>query len=118
MDLMTFIRQSFNEVYDRIVASCQGLTREDLLWRPAPHANPIAFILWHTARTEDRWVRAIARTNEEIWVAQRWYEKFGHPLELAGVVEDAHQRDTLPFPSLDVLLGYLEAVHSNTLECL
>lgn len=118
MDLMTFIRQSYNEVYARIVGSCRALTPEDLTWRPAPHANPIAFILWHTARAEDRMMHAIAQTKEKVWVAQRWYEKFGHPLELANVVEDAHQRDTLPLPPLEMLLGYLEAVHKNTLECL
>ena len=117
MDLMTFIRQSYNEVYDRIVASCQGLTQEELMWRPAPHTNPIAFILWHAARAEDRMIRDAAQTPE-VWITQRWYEKFGHPKEMADVVEDAHQRDTLTLPSLEVLLGYLEAVHKNTLECL
>ena len=50
MDTIEFISQSLRQVHIRLVASCEGLTQDQVLWRPAPHANNIGFILWHVAR--------------------------------------------------------------------
>ncbi len=42
------------ELNDSIVQmALEGLTDEDLLKQPHPDCNPIGWLLWHQARTED-----------------------------------------------------------------
>ncbi len=53
MDVLKFVEQCLNETYERLIKSLQGLSPEELVWRPAPHANCIAEIVWHVARGED-----------------------------------------------------------------
>ncbi|MCH9039537.1 MAG: hypothetical protein IIC23_09095, partial [Chloroflexi bacterium] len=53
MDTIQFITQSMEQVQLRLLVTCEGLTREQVLWRPFPHANNIGFILWHLGRSDD-----------------------------------------------------------------
>ncbi len=116
MEVMTFIKQSYNEVFDRVVASCRGLDAQEMAWRPAPNTNSIAFILWHMARAEDRIITAASGASQEVWLSQAWYGRFGLSVEQAGIREDAALRDRKAFPPPEALLGYLEAVHRATLQ--
>ena len=53
MDAVHFISNCLAQVHLRLMATCYDLTQYQLLWRPAPTANNIGFILWHLVRNED-----------------------------------------------------------------
>ena len=53
MDAVKFISDCLAEVHLRLMATCDNLTNDELLWHPAPTANNIGFIVWHLARGED-----------------------------------------------------------------
>lgn len=53
MGTIEFITDCLAGVHMRLTGSCNGLTREQALWRLAPQANNIGFVLWHFARAED-----------------------------------------------------------------
>ncbi len=53
MDAVTFISDTLLQVQIRLLGTCQGLTQDEILWRPTPYANNIGFILWHLTRAED-----------------------------------------------------------------
>ena len=104
MDSIAFITDCLAQVHLRLMATCDDLSSEQLVWRPAPTANNIGFILWHLVRNED------ARATN----TGSWHEKFGQPAT-APDPGDRMGLQGLAIPSLDVLVGYAEAVHQRTL---
>ena len=118
MGIIEFIRQSLNQIQERILGSANGLSRDDFLWRPAPHANCIGDIVWHMVRSEDRLVRVTAGLGPELWVDEQWYSKFGYPKESPpGNDYQALNAFSAP-PKIETLLSYMEAVHKDTIAIL
>ena len=100
MNTTQFIADCLAQTHLRLHATCEGLTAEQVLWRPAPTANNIGFILWHMGRHEDSRVTATACGAEgfeaDLWAADGWYERFepardrARPRRPAGVAQPGH----------------------------
>jgi len=117
MDLIKFVEQSLNEMHERLTKSLHGLSQEELIWRPAPHTNCIAEILWHVVRAEDRGMRPRIGLGPELWETQRWYQRFGYPEEQSRDTDYQIFRTLgLPAPRLEDLVAYMEAVHNDTID--
>lgn len=117
MDIVRYISQSMSQVQIRLLATCDGLTQEQALWRPAPHANNIGFILWHVGRVEDTRISSLGEPQPQIWESQGWYEKFGQSVDSPDPGDRMGLR-ALSIPTLDVLRGYVTATHQQTLDYL
>ena len=113
MDAATFISDSLRQVQFRLLATCDGLTQDQVLWRPSPQANNIGFILWHLTRGEDNVISTLSAPEPPLWVSQGWHEKFNQPVE-APDPGDRMGLQSLPIPGLEVLLGYSRAVHEKS----
>ena len=113
MDTISFITDSLDQVHVRLLATCDGLTQEQVVWRPAPYANNIGFILWHVARGEDRMINQLSRAAADLWESEGWYERFGQPVEMPDPGDRMGLR-SLPIPSIDTLIGYHKAAHLQT----
>ena len=113
MDTITFIRDSVDQVQLRLMGTCDGLTQEQVEWRPAPYANNIGFILWHVARGEDRMIGQLSGAGVDLWESEGWYKRFGQPVEMPDPGDRMGLR-SLAIPSLDTLIGYLGASHKKT----
>lgn len=74
------IIDSLERVHELVPALLDGLGVEDVLWRPDPAANSIAWLLWHLSRVEDDHLAAIAGT-EQVWTAQGWSARFDLPYD-------------------------------------
>ena len=117
MDAVTFISDTLRQVQVRLLATCEGLTQDQVLWRPSAHANNIGFILWHLTRGEDNVISNLSGLEPALWVSQGWYEKFDQPVD-APDPGDRMGLQSLPIPGLKVLLGYSRAVHEKCQEVL
>src|SRR2546427_10393171 len=53
-----------------------GLTDEQLAWRPAPRAHSMAWTLWHIARCADKFAAQLGDTKE-IWAREGLAAKWG-----------------------------------------
>jgi uncharacterized damage-inducible protein DinB len=91
------------------------LNHEQLLWRPKPTANNIAFNLWHISRGEESIANAIDSSVNQIWVSEGWREKFGHT-EQTDNDRDINTILNLPMPELPILTGYLQSVFNKTIS--
>ncbi len=78
MDPLDLVRDSLGRVHELIPAVLDGLTGEDLLWRPDPEANSIGWLVWHLTRIEDDHLARLANV-EQAWTADGWYQRFGLP---------------------------------------
>ena len=115
MDTIEFISQSLQQVQIRLLATCDGLSDEQVLWRPSPTSNNIGFILWHVARAEDDVASRLRHGESTLWVSDQWFETFGQPIDSPDPGDRMGLR-ALSLPPLDTLVGYLEAVCRRTQE--
>ena len=119
MNTTQFIADCLTQTHLRLHATCEGLTAEQALWRPAPTANNIGFILWHMGRHEDSRVTAIARGaagfEADLWAADGWHEQFGQPVTAPDPGDRLGLR-SLAIPAPEVLLSYFRAVNERTMR--
>ena len=109
------MRQQLHTVNLRLHHTATGLTPEQLVALPLPGVNPIGFILWHMARSQDWAVNTAVRGGVEVIKRDPWRSTplaipgmgTGFDLDEAAVV--ARQM------KIDELLAYADAVHADTL---
>lgn len=78
MQTLDVIRDSLGRVHELIPAILDGLSGDDLLWRPDPEANSIGWLVWHLTRIEDDHLAHLGGV-EQAWTADGWYQRFGLP---------------------------------------
>jgi hypothetical protein len=109
----------FGRIEQGVPAVVDGLSVDELLWRPDVDANPIAWLVWHLARQQDDQVAHLA-DREPVWREDGWVERFELPYP-----PDAHgwsmsSEDVGRFTVADPALfgAYESAVHARTVELL
>jgi hypothetical protein len=60
MDIRELITGTFEDYCGRLDRALEGLTSEELAWKPQSDCNPMSFIAWHMARVEDRFIHHFA----------------------------------------------------------
>ena len=93
-----------------------GLMVEDLHRRPAPGANPIGWLCWHTVRSCDRLLGDMV-LGEQLWISAGWHQKFDRPADFneTGVGYTDAQVDDLKIPDVKTLLAYEQVVREPLL---
>ena len=101
-------------------AAVNGLSHEELTWRPEAEANPIGFILWHQIRCEDVFVQDWIQQKPQVWVSEKWYQRLKLPEnpQDEGYGYTAEQVAAFPVPKLKDLMGYAEATRTQTIKYL
>ncbi len=107
----------FDRVHELVPAVVEGLTSDDLAWRPDQDANPIGWLLWHLLRVEDDHLADLAG-SEQVWTRDGWSIRFALPYDESdiGFGQDSHQVGQFFVKDPTVLIGYDEAVHARTHE--
>lgn len=118
MELKGFIEESLTETQSVLLKVVDGLTPEELAWRPSLESNSIGFILWHTLRVEDIWIQRIAQRKQQVYEADGWYQKFGTEARDIGYNYSLEQLASFVVPSLDDLLAYGKSLREHTLKYL
>jgi uncharacterized damage-inducible protein DinB len=118
MKAIELIMLSLGENREYIENAIKGLSQDELSWRPKPHSNNIAFLLWHLARVEDSWINRILLGEKEIYEAAGWYKKFGTPAQDSGFGYDVEKLNSWPVPKLALLKEYADVVREKTLAYL
>ena len=114
MDIKELINGTFEDYWSRLDNALEGLTSEELAWRPQDDCNPISFIAWHMARVEDRFFHHFAMNTEEVWVKNDWFTQFGLDATDHGVRFTLEQVAAFPAISPELLSGYLNDVRQET----
>ncbi|MFG2289570.1 DUF664 domain-containing protein [Streptomyces sp. NPDC048595] len=115
-DLLVDAFGRIREVVEEVVG---GLSPEELAERPDDAANSIGWLVWHLTRIQDDHVAGAAET-EQIWISDDWYERFGLPFTAddTGYGHSRKEVAAVQDLSAQLLTGYHEAVHDNTVQYL
>jgi hypothetical protein len=110
--------QQFQTVNVRLHHSAIDLTPEELVARPLRGVNPIAFLVWHMARSQDWAVNTAIRDVPEVIKGKPWA---GSSLAVPGIGTGFELKEAAIAAArfeLADLLRYADAVHDHTLAWL
>ena len=116
---LKFIADCLTQTHLRLLATCDGLSAEQMAWRPAPTANNIGFILWHMGRHEDGRITSTSNGapgfETDLWETGGWYLEFGQPVTAPDPGDRLGLR-SLAIPPPETLLDYFRAVNQRTMS--
>ncbi|MFE0515089.1 DUF664 domain-containing protein [Streptomyces sp. NPDC058964] len=109
----------YGRIQEEVHATLDGLGPDELHARPAPGANSVAWLVWHLTRVQDDHV-ADAFGLDQVWLSQDWEKRFGLdlPRRDTGYGHSAAKVAKVRVDSADLLTGYYDAVHEQTLGVL
>jgi hypothetical protein len=114
MDAVAVLKETFDRVPSLARTAADGLTADQLAYRPDPAANSVAWLVWHAAREQDHQIADAAGT-EQAWMSGGWVQRF----DLSLPAEDmgyGHSSDDVAKVRVDdpaLLFGYVDAVHEE-----
>ena len=106
---------AFGRIKETVHRSVRGLSADELALRVDEGANSIAWLIWHLTRIQDDHIADAAGTSQ-IWSDDGWDRRFGlpFPAEDTGYGHDGDEVAAVRVPSADLLTGYHDAVHDQT----
>ncbi|MFD0364044.1 DUF664 domain-containing protein [Nocardia sp. GCM10030253] len=112
-DVLTDAYERIKEVVHEAV---EGLSEDDLAYRIDKSANSIAWLVWHLTRVQDDHIADVAGV-EQVWTAHGWYDRFGLPIDRRATgYGDGPDDVAAIIASAELLTGYYDAVHEQTLR--
>jgi hypothetical protein len=115
MTSMDVLVDAFERIRDFVHPAVNGLTPEELAFRPDSESNSIAWLVWHLTRIQDDHVAELDG-REQVWTAADWVGRFALPLDPSDTGY-GHDPDMVASVQSDAprLIGYYEDVHAKTL---
>ena len=117
MTTADLLADAFGRIREVVHEAVDGLSPDQLAYRPTAQANSIAWLIWHLARIADDHVAAAAGT-EQAWTASGWAARFGLPFDVAetGYGHDSSQVAAVRVASGELLTGYYDAVYEQNVR--
>jgi hypothetical protein len=115
MEISELLVDSFGRIRELYLDVADDLDLDHAHRRPEGVGNPIAWLLWHTARVQDDHVAGLAGTTQA-W-HDGWADRFDLPFDEGdiGYGHSSDEVDAVRVGSLETLVDYHEAVHRLSL---
>ena len=116
MEPAGLVQDGYGRIRSLVRRAADGLTPEQLAFRPTPNANSIAWLLWHLTRIQDSHLGQ-AVGGEQIWVTGGGAAGIGLDPDPddTGYGHTADQVGAVRPPGPEPLIGYHEAVADRTI---
>jgi uncharacterized damage-inducible protein DinB len=117
MDVGDLLIDALGRVEETMRMTLDGLSPEQLTFRPTESANSIGWLAWHLTRVEDDHISELAG-RPQAWIADGWHARFSRPADAndTGFGNTPEQVGSLRPESAQVLLDYYTAVHQRSVE--
>jgi hypothetical protein len=115
MTTQTLLQDGYSRIKEVVHHTVEGLTVDDLTYRPTMTANTIGWLVWHLARVQDDHI-AEAAGRRQIW-QDGWAERFELPFSADATGYGQSSEDVASVRAEGrLLLGYYDAVHEATMQ--
>lgn len=113
MSEIELITDGFTRVADELPSLLDGLSGDQLLWRPSDQANSIGWLAWHIGRCEDVQMAPLAGLPQ-VW--EGWRDRFGLPYgpDEMGYGQTSEQVGAFNVTDPHLLIGYYADVAEQT----
>jgi uncharacterized damage-inducible protein DinB len=117
VDCKDLVIDGLGRVGESLQVALEGLSAEQLAFKPGDHANSIGWLAWHLTRVEDDHISELAG-RAQAWIEDGWHDRFGRPADTAdtGFGHTPAQVAAFKPDSAQLLLDYYAAVHARSLE--
>ena len=108
------IDSGISECFTKLNRALDGLSEDELSWRPALESNTIDWMVWHMARVEDNLINVVLQHQSPIWKRDGWGERTGIPYTgaRAGMtMDEIHSMGRINVPKV---MEYYRSVRSQT----
>ena len=116
MDVKQLVEETLLETDGDLERALEGLTPQELAWRPSNEANSISFNFWHMTRAEDDWISTFPRTVGQVFARDDWANRWNIPEADNGYGYDRDKLASFVAPPVEELWQYNRAVRKETLE--
>jgi uncharacterized damage-inducible protein DinB len=118
MSVSELVIDGFDRVQQVVHGAVKGLSEDQLATRLDDDANSIAWLVWHLTRVQDDHLADIEEAPQ-VWTEQGWHDRFGLPFS-PDATGYGHSSDDVAAvrASADLLIGYHDAVHDQTVQWL
>lgn len=110
MDIIEFFRHEQKRLHQWMREAVSDLTREEWNAVPEGNGNNIAFLVWHSVRTEDNVLRFILQGRPPIWNEGNWHERLNLPARAQGTGMGTEEAQTLHLNDPELFMVYAEEV--------
>ncbi|CAG6394326.1 DinB family protein [Streptomyces cocklensis] len=119
MNTAELLEDGYGRIKEAVHEAVEGLTADELADRLDPAANSVGWLVWHLTRVQDDHVAGVAG-RPQTWTQEGWDERFDLPFDSSeiGYGQSSHQVGEVTVASGDLLTGYYDAVHEQTLAFL
>lgn len=110
------LTDAFGRIHETVHSAVEDLSAEELNTRLNDDSNSIAWLIWHLTRVQDDHLSDAFRTDQ-VWLSDGWADRLdlALPPSDTGYGHSDKQVAKVQVPSVDLLLGYFDAVHERTL---
>src|SRR5580704_2436834 len=106
----------FDRIKQIVHQVVEGLDNRALAYRPQDNGNSIAWLVWHLSRIQDDHLAEL-RQQVQVWTAGDWHSKFNLPFDASDTGYGHSSQEVAAVKAApDMLLGYYDAVHAETLK--
>lgn len=111
MDWSGLMTDEYERVSGFVEHILDGLSKNDLDWRPKEDCNSIGWLVWHLARQHDLQIARLM-DEDQLWVRDGWHLKFNMPADEGdvGFGHTPEQAAAFKSPEAKTLLDYQKAV--------
>ena len=115
MDVASLLLEVYGRIPPLARQAVEGADPTQILYRPTPDANSVAWLIWHLTRVQDHHIAELLDTNQ-IWTEGEWAQRFGLAADPSntGYGHSAADVAAIQPDHPDVLLEYLAAVDDRT----
>jgi hypothetical protein len=118
MNGIKHLQAGFKKAHEAMVKSIKDLTDEQLHFNPMGKGNSIAFLFWHTVRTEDLVVAMMISKQKPVWNTQGWDVKLNMDPKSQGTGMSDEAARAFKITNMKDFLAYSEAVFKASGDCL
>lgn len=118
MTPVALLTDAFQRVADGVPHVLDGLSDDDLAWRPSEGANSIGWLVWHLLRVQDDHVAEVAGVDQA-WTVQGFADRAALPFapDATGYGHSSADVGSLRIGA-GLLVDYAAAVHRQSLDFL
>jgi hypothetical protein len=113
MDIIDFFRTEQKRLHSEMRSLIQDLTADEWHYLPGGKENSIAFLVWHSVRTEDNVLRFILQGRPPRWNEDNWHERLHLPARVQGTGMETAEAQALRIADTALFMEYVEQVWSE-----
>ena len=115
MQVSDLLIDAFGRIRENVHRAADGLSADDLAFRPDAEANSIAWLVWHLTRIQDDHIADLGGTPQ-VWHESHWPDRMGFSGDLSdtGYGHTSEQVAAIRPDGPESLTGYHDAVFERT----